>query len=99
MKLIAIEKQKFDDLVFKIDKIFEKIDTKTRSLELDGIWLTTREASKALQVTPRTLQNYRDRGTIPFTQFGKEIRYRAEDIQQFLVDHYVKPLNWKGGVS
>jgi len=61
---------------------------KTKSLI--GIWLTTKEAAKALKVTPRTLQNYRDRGEIPFSQFGREVRYYAEDIQQFLMDHYVK---------
>ena len=87
MNLQFLEKEKFDDLVEKVDLIIEKLDQKLKPADLADKWLTTKEAAKALQVTPRSLQNYRDRGIIPFSQFGREVRYLATDIQQFLMDH------------
>lgn len=87
-----------------IDKILiklEVIDSKLKSIrtirETSNSLLTTKEAAKALKVTTRTLQTYRDQGDIPFIQFGREVRFRAEDIQQFLSDHYVKSQYQKGG--
>lgn len=60
-------------------------------------WLTSKQAALVLGVTTRTLQTYRDQGDIPFTQFGREVRFRAEDLQNFLMSHYVKSSSWKGG--
>jgi excisionase family DNA binding protein len=62
------------------------------------LWLNTKEVAKALGVTTRTVQNYRDQGMLPFSQIGRVIRYRDEDVQDFLMTHYVEPSNWKGGV-
>jgi len=80
-----------DEIKNRLEVIDSKLESIQKSRSLSGVWLTTKEAAKALQVTPRTLQNYRDRGEIPFTQFGREIRFRAEDIQAFLLEHYVNP--------
>lgn len=71
----------------EIKKRLEEINNERISRES---WLNSKEAAKALGITTRTLQSYRDQGFIPFSQFGREIRYKAEDIQQFLMDHYVK---------
>lgn len=79
------------------------IDSKLESIQktkaLNKKVLTSKEAALILRVTTRTLQTYRDQGIIPFFQFGREVRYHLEDIQQFLMDHYVKPSNWEGGLS
>jgi MerR family transcriptional regulator, repressor of the yfmOP operon len=85
-----------------LDKL-EVIDGRILSMLNEGsqnnMWLTSKEAAKALRVTTRTLQSYRDQGLIPFTQFGREVRYRAEDVQFFLMDHYVKTRKQEGGQS
>jgi excisionase family DNA binding protein len=84
----------------EMDKILEKltdIDRRLLSMTKDnpGIktWLNTKEVAKLLQVTPRTIQTYRDQGILPFAQFGREVRYRSEDIQAFLMNHYVRSNN------
>ena len=86
-----------------IQSRLEVIDSKLESIQKvkthNKKVLTSKEAALALRVTTRTLQTYRDQGIIPFFQFGREVRYHAEDIQQFLMDHYVKPSNWKGGLA
>jgi len=87
----------------EINSRLEVINSKLESIQKEGKTfnkkvLTSKEAALALRVTTRTLQTYRNQGIIPFFQFGREVRYHAEDIQQFLMDHYVKPSNWKGGL-
>lgn len=63
------------------------------------VWLNTKQVAYLLGVTARTIQNYRDQGMIPYSQIGRVIRYRAEDVQEFLMAHYVKPSNREGGTS
>ena len=41
-----------------------------------------------LFVSPRTLQDYRDRGIIPYTQIAGKILYRLSDINRLLQENY-----------
>jgi excisionase family DNA binding protein len=69
-----------------IEQILESIQKQKRpEIRL----LTTKEACIVLKVSLRTLQSYRDRGQIPFIQFGREVRFRPEDLQRFLLDHFI----------
>ena len=51
-------------------------------------FLTGKEVCERLYVSPRTLQDYRDRGIIPYTQFAGKILYRLSDINQLLQKNY-----------
>jgi excisionase family DNA binding protein len=65
-------------------------------------WLSTKEAASTLGISIRTLQEYRNQGIIPFSQIGRIIRYRSEDIQEFLMRNYFKPRFWdkeEGGLK
>jgi|WetSurMetagenome_2_1015567.scaffolds.fasta_scaffold1705406_1 excisionase family DNA binding protein len=62
-------------------------------------WLTGDEICKLLRVSKRTLQNYRDKRVIPFSQIGRKIYYKYSDIVDYLELHYVKPYYQKGGIS
>ena len=59
-------------------------------------WINTEAAADFLGVTTRTIANYRGRGMIPFSQVGRIIRYRLDDLHVFLMEHYVQPNN-RGG--
>ena len=59
----------------------------------EELWLNTKEAAQFLGVTTRTIANYRERGMIPFAQVGRIIRYRKEDLDDFLMEHYVQTSN------
>ncbi|KGN85589.1 helix-turn-helix domain-containing protein [Porphyromonas gulae] len=52
------------------------------------IYLTGREVCEQLFVSPRTLQDYRDKGVIPYTQIAGKILYRLSDINQLLQENY-----------
>ena len=60
------------------------------------ITLFYRTAIKLLQLSPRTLQHYRDNGTIAYCKIGGKILYRQSDIQAMLERHYY-PISKKQG--
>ena len=41
-----------------------------------------------LYISPRTLQDYRDRKVIPYTQFAGKILYKASDLERILEENY-----------
>ena len=55
-------------------------------------FLTSKEVCERLYISPRTLQDYRDRRTIPYTHFAGKILYKESDLEKLLEDNY-KPLS------
>ncbi len=49
-----------------------------------GDWLSTAEASARLGITPRTLYRFIDEGRIPAYRFGRVIRLRATEVDEFI---------------
>ena len=39
-------------------------------------------------ISPRTLQDYRDRKIIPYTPFAGKILYKASDLERILEENY-----------
>ena len=99
MNTIEMNLPALDEINSRLEVIDSKLESIQKERTPNNTVLTSKEAAQALRVTTRTLQSYRDQGIIPFTQFGREVRYHDEDIQQFLMDHYVKPSNKEGGLS
>lgn len=52
------------------------------------IYLTGREVCEHLFISLRTLQDYRDKGIIPYTQIAGKILYRHSDINRLLQENY-----------
>ena len=51
-------------------------------------FLTGKEVCERLYISPRTLQDYRDRKIIPYTQFAGKILYKMSDLERSLDEHY-----------
>ena len=51
-------------------------------------FLTGKEVCERLYISPRTLQDYRDKGIIPYTQFAGKILYKASDLERLLEGNY-----------
>ena len=54
-------------------------------------YLTTDQVMAYLQISRRTLQNYRDNGIIPYTVIGRNILYPESKIRQILEQNYYSP--------
>jgi len=64
--------------------------SKKKLSPIEEVWLDTSEAARVLKVSTRTLQNYRDYGTLPFSKIGSKIYFKASDIENLLTEHYSK---------
>lgn len=51
-------------------------------------FLTSKEVCERLYISPRTLQGYRDRRIIPYTQFAGKILYKVSDLERLLEDSH-----------
>ena len=51
-------------------------------------FLTGKEVCERLYISPRTLQDYRDRKIIPYTQFAGKILYKASDLERLFEENY-----------
>jgi hypothetical protein len=68
------------------------VDAVSQKLAVSGVnnaipppkLFTNKQACEFLNVCPKTLQNYRDRGQIVFRQTGRKICYTQEDLYAFL---------------
>ena len=86
MELITFESQAYQNLINEIKSIKEALGTKTNDKQ---IWLTSEQAQNKLNVSAKTLQTYRDKRIIPFSQFGSKILYKNTDIEEHLMSYYI----------
>ena len=71
-----------------VNKRLREIAQTHRPLFGGEIYLTGREVCERLFISPRTLQDYRDKGIIPYTQIAGKILYKLSDINRLLQENY-----------
>ena len=81
-------KERLDRVEDQVVEIKETLSNK----KVDRV-LTNKETCKYLNISNRTLQNYRDRGNIDFIQIGRKILYRSKDLDDFLEHFHIKRRN------
>lgn len=54
-------------------------------------WLSTAEAARHLGITSRTLYRFIDKGQIPGYRFGRVIRLKQTDVDEFIERSRVEP--------
>jgi len=89
--LITQDTPRIAALLISMDRTLEKLERTMKNSKplLKGEhYLTDKEVSKRLNVTRQTLQQYRNRGEIPYCQLGGKILYRAGDIEKMLDENY-----------
>ena len=72
----------------EVNKRLREIAQTHRPLFGGEIYLTGREVCERLSISPRTLQDYRDRRIIPYTQFAGKILYKESDLEKMLEENY-----------
>ena len=71
-----------------VNKKIKEVAQTHKPLFGGGHFLTGKEVCERLYISPRTLQNYRDRRVVPYTQFAGKILYKASDLERILEDGY-----------
>jgi len=90
MNIINIDEDVFNDMASRFENFKNKVLKLTERNKSKGMndWLDNQDVCLLLNISPRTLQSYRDMGKIGFSQINYKIYYKASDIEKFL-----KPTN------
>ncbi len=78
----------FAQLMEGILKKLERYCATARPMLGGEVYLTGEEVCSQLQLSTRTLQEYRNAGILPFYKIGGKILYKQSDIQTILERHY-----------
>jgi len=90
-ELITSKSERVVSFFRALDRMLDGLEGMVRNCKptLGGErYLTDKEVSKRLRLSRRTLQDYRDQGSIPYCQLGGKILYRESDIQNVLDKGY-----------
>ena len=80
--------QMFAQLMEGTLKKLERYCTMSRPMLGGEVYLSGEEVCSQLRISTRTLQEYRNSGTLPFYKIGGKILYKQSDIQTMLEKHY-----------
>ena len=83
-KIIILTSEAFETLNEKLDMLI--LTRKDQQMAPARKWLNSNEVMQMLNISKSTLQIYRDKGIIPFSQIGRKIMYYSDDIQHALED-------------
>ena len=81
MEMIMIEKRVYDSMVAKLETLAGRIEAlNAKQQKRLGRWLD----NEMLCIAKRTLQAYREKRLIPYTQVGHKIYYKPQDVEALL---------------
>jgi hypothetical protein len=83
MEVINIEAQTFEAMMNRFEAFTQKVenlcgDHQDKSLHR---WLDNQDVCRILNISKRTLQTYRDNGTLAYTQINHKLFYKPEDVE------------------
>jgi hypothetical protein len=87
MEIIAIEKKAFVQTIRRFENFTRQVKELCGDNRNGEKWMDNTEVCKLLQISGRTLQTYRDNGTLPYSRIGRKCYYRASDAEKFIVSH------------
>lgn len=88
MNITVIQKEELEKLTSAIFEIKESLRKKNEE-DLSTSYIESKNIPKLLGISQKTWQTYRDKGVIPFIQFGSKIWVKRSDIEAFLSKHYI----------
>jgi len=89
METVNIPADVYNDLISKVDDIMSRLESPLQKYPLNERWLDIQETCLLLKISKRTLQAYRDKGILSFSQIGGKIYFKVIDIEEHLRKHYV----------
>ncbi|TCK69445.1 MULTISPECIES: helix-turn-helix domain-containing protein [Winogradskyella] len=60
----------------------------SRAEVLKDKWIDNQDVLQTLHISKRTLQTFRDNGTLPYSKVKGKFYYKVSDVEQLLQDNY-----------
>ncbi len=90
MEIIAIEKRTFEQMVQHLENFVKQVKNLCGSSHDSSKWMDNTEVCELFQLSPRTLQSYRDKGVLSYSQIGRKCYYKTTDIEQLVCQSQIK---------
>ena len=76
----------FESMLDRFEAFARRMDELCRQSRDKSLseWLDNQDVCQILNISKRTLQTYRDNGTLPYTRIGDKMYYKAEEIQRVM---------------
>lgn len=89
MEVLNVDARHVSSLASKIEALQKQVQNlKVRSEEKKlSPWLDAQEVCLLLNISTRTLQNYRDKGLLAYSLVGGKCYYRPEDVELFILQN------------
>lgn len=86
MEVINVEARTFEAMMARFEAFAERVETLCRTGGDKTLqkWLDNQEVCEILNISKRTLQTYRDNGTLPYTQINHKMYYRPEEVERLI---------------
>jgi hypothetical protein len=84
MEITVIETGTFEQMQQRFADFSHKVKDLCGNDSDRETWLNSDDVCSLLKISKRTLQTYRDTGTLPFSQIGHKCYYKSNDIEQFI---------------
>jgi hypothetical protein len=85
MEIINIEARVFEAMTTQFEQFVKRVEMLCgrKNMKLQK-WLDNQEVCLLLNISKRTLQTYRDNGTLSYSQIGHKMYYHPEDVERVL---------------
>jgi excisionase family DNA binding protein len=90
MDVIVIESKAFQQIINQIAEIKDILTFGYSSALISQNYFSTEDLCRMLKISSRTMQRYRDKGLISFTQIGSKIFIKASDLDAFMEKYKIK---------
>jgi len=84
MDIIAIESKTFEQMKERFKDFSNQVRNLCGNNQDKEQWLGNDDVCGLLQISPRTLQSYRDNGILLFSQIGRKCYYKVSDVEQLI---------------
>jgi len=86
MEIVNIEARTFEAMMTRFEALERKMNSLYSEQQDKGLkkWLDNQDVCLILNISKRTLQTYRDNGTLPYSQVNHKIYYKPNDIEQVM---------------
>ena len=86
MEVVSIERRTYEELLTSFNSFVTKMkEMASRGTDKGlGNWLDNQDVCQMLNISPRTLQTFRDNGTLAYSQINRKVYYKPEDVESII---------------
>ena len=85
MEVKNMEAQSFEAMMSRFEAFTRKVEILCESRDKNlHRWLDNQDVCQILNISKRTLQTYRDNGTLAYTQINHKVFYKPEDVEKVI---------------